>query len=136
MADMRTGAERPLSPHLFIYRTAFTMLMSGVHRITGMALYLGSLLLAWWLIATSAGPRSYATFQDFMGSFIGRLILFGYSWALIHHLLSGIRYLIWDTGRGLGPVEREWLTRATLVGSIGLTIILWLVGYFVMGGAR
>ena len=58
-----------------------------------------------------------------MGSIIGRLILFGYTWALIHHMLGGIRHLIWDTGRGFGPAEREWLALATLVGSVGLTIL-------------
>ena len=56
-----------------------------------------------------------------MGTLIGRLVLFGYTWALLHHMLGGIRHLIWDTGRGFGPVEREWLTLATLVGSIALT---------------
>jgi succinate dehydrogenase / fumarate reductase cytochrome b subunit len=136
MADTRARAERPLSPHLSIYRPMLTMMMSVAHRVTGAALYFGALLLAWWLLATSSGPKAFATFQDFMGSFIGRLILFGYTWALLHHLLGGIRHLIWDTGRGFGPAEREWLALATLVGSIGLTIVIWLVGYFIMGGAR
>jgi succinate dehydrogenase / fumarate reductase cytochrome b subunit len=67
---------------------------------------------------------------------IGRLILFGYTWALIHHMLGGIKHLIWDLGYGFGPVEREWLTMAALVASIGLTILVWIVGYLVMGGLR
>ena len=77
-----------------------------------------------------------ARVQWFMGSFIGRLVLFGYTWALMHHMLGGIRHLIWDTGRGLGPSEREWLTMATLVGGIVLTVLVWIVGYFVMNGLR
>jgi succinate dehydrogenase / fumarate reductase cytochrome b subunit len=136
MAESKAPVARPLSPHLQIYRPMLTMMMSIVHRITGAALYFGTLLLAWWLIAAASGPNAYATFQGFMGSWIGRVILLGYTWALLHHMLGGIRHLIWDTGRGLGPHEREWLTLATLVGSVALTIILWIVGSMVMGGLR
>ena len=114
--ERRTPAERPLSPHLQIYKTTLTMTMSIVHRITGFGLYFGMLLVAWWLNA-AAGPNAYARFQWFAGSWIGRLILFGYTWALIHHMLGGIRHLIWDTGRGFGPAEREWLAAANLIGS-------------------
>src|SRR5262249_46747942 len=76
--------------------------------------------------------------QWFMGTLIGRLILFGYTWALIHHMLGGVRHLIWDTGRGLGPGEREWLARATLFRSISLTVVLWIAGLLIVvgGGAR
>ncbi len=133
-----TGAERqrPLSPHLQIYRLTMTMAMSIIHRITGGALYYGMLLLAWWLIAAAAGPNAYATFEAFIGSVIGRLILFGFTWALIHHALGGIRHLIWDTIHGLEPAERELLALATLVGSIVLTLLLWGVCYLMIGGPR
>jgi succinate dehydrogenase / fumarate reductase, cytochrome b subunit len=124
---------RPLSPHLQIYRPMLTMMMSIVHRITGAGLYFGMLLLAWWLIATASGPSAYAKFQWFIETLIGRLILFGFTWSLIHHMLGGIRHLIWDTGRGFGAQEREWLTRATIIGSIFLTILLWVVGLLVVG---
>jgi succinate dehydrogenase cytochrome b subunit len=136
--DMTQGAARPrpVSPHLQIYRPTLTMVMSIVHRITGGALYFGMLLLAWWLLAAATGPNAYANVESFMGSFIGRLLLFGYTWALIHHMLGGIRHLIWDTIHGFEPAEREVLTLATLVGSITLTFILWVVGYLVMGGPR
>lgn len=130
------AGARPLSPHLQIYKPMLTMMMSIVHRITGMGLYAGILLLAWWLLAAASGPHAYAKVQAFHASFLGRLILFGYTWALIHHMLGGVRHLIWDTGRGFGPQEREWLTLATLIGSIGLTVIIWVVGYLVMGGPR
>jgi succinate dehydrogenase / fumarate reductase, cytochrome b subunit len=105
-----------------------------VHRITGGALYFGTLILAWCLIAAAAGPNAYATVQWFMETLLGRLVLFGYTWALIHHMLGGIRHLIWDLGYGFGPNEREWLTVATIVGSVGLTILIWFIGYLVMGG--
>ncbi|HZS63797.1 MAG TPA: succinate dehydrogenase, cytochrome b556 subunit [Xanthobacteraceae bacterium] len=128
--------ERPLSPHLQIYRPTLTMTMSIVHRITGMGLYFGTAILAWWLTAAASGPNAYAVFESFLGSFLGRLILFGYTWALIHHLLGGIRHLIWDAGYGFGPHEREWLARASIVGSVGLTILLWAIGLLVVGSAR
>jgi len=137
-ARARAGASRPLSPHLQIYKPMLTMMMSIAHRLTGAALYFGMLLFAWWLIAAAAaaGANTYAGFETFMGSLIGRLILFGYTWALLHHLLGGIRHLIWDTLHGLEPAEREMLAAATLIGSIALTIVLWVVGYLVTGGPR
>lgn len=131
---MASRIERPLSPFL-TYRWTLTMVMSIVHRITGVALYAGTLLMAWWLIATASGPGAYATLQAFTGSWIGRIIVFGYTWALLHHMLGGIRHFIWDLGYGFGPSEREWLTRAALIGSITLTIVIWVVA-FAMGGGR
>lgn len=136
---MPTGnmsVERPLSPHLQIYRPTLTMVMSIVHRATGAALYVGTLLMAWWLIAAASGPNAYAGVQWFLATWVGRLVLFGYTWTLIHHMLGGVRHLIWDTGHGLGAVEREWLVRATLLGSIGLTILLWVIGFVSIGGWR
>src|SRR5439155_23032700 len=112
MAETKASPERPLSPHLFIYKPMLTMLMSIAHRVTGAALYFGTLLVAWWLIAAASGPNYYAAVQWFMGTVVGRLVLFGYTWALIHHMLGDVRHLIWDTGRGLAPAEREWLARA------------------------
>ena len=135
MAETRRAAERPLSPHLSIYKPTLTMMMSIVHRATGMALYFGTALLVWWLVAAASGPTAYARVQWFMGSWIGQVILFGYTWALVHHMFGGIRHFIWDTGHGFGPSEREWLVRAGLAGSIVTTIILWIVGYAVMGSA-
>src|ERR1700692_2275334 len=110
------AAARPLSPHLSAYRMTLTMMMSIVHRITGGALYVGSLLLAWWLLAAAAGPHAYATFQSVASSFIGRLVLLGYTWALVHHMLGGLRHLVWDTGHGFGPAEREWVPGAQPAG--------------------
>lgn len=132
---MTARIERPLSPHLQTYRWTLTMALSIVHRATGLALYFGTLLLVWWLIAASSGPAAYATFQGFFGSWLGRLIAFGYTWALIHHMLSGVRHLVWDLGYGFKPAEREWLTWAALIGGIGLTVLLWIVAY-TMGGGR
>ena len=107
------AAERPLSPHLQIYRWPLPMMMSILHRITGVGLYFGTLLIAWWLIAAGVRPQRLRAGAGFISSWFGRLILFGYTWALIHHMLGGIRHLIWDTGRGFEPKEREWLSLAT-----------------------
>jgi len=139
MADAHTpatrAAARPLSPHLTIYRWPMTMAMSIAHRVTGIGLYIGTLILAWWLIAAASGPNAYANFQAAAGSILGRLILFGYTWALLHHMLGGIRHLIWDNIIGLEPGERDWLARATLFGSVALTVLLWILVYFT-GGLR
>jgi succinate dehydrogenase / fumarate reductase cytochrome b subunit len=131
---MTSRIDRPLSPFL-TYRWTLTMAMSIVHRITGIALYAGTVLMAWWLIATASGPSAYATLQAFTGSWIGRIIVFGYTWALLHHMLGGIRHFIWDLGYGFGATEREWLTRAALIGSVTLTIVIWIAA-FAMGGGR
>jgi succinate dehydrogenase / fumarate reductase cytochrome b subunit len=123
--------RRPLSPHLQIYRPMLTMIMSIAHRITGIALYLGTLLLAWLLIAASAGAGAYATAASYVNSIPGKLILFGFTWALFHHLLGGIRHIIWDTGHGFAHPQREWLAQATLVGGIVLTVGIWGIAYLV-----
>jgi succinate dehydrogenase / fumarate reductase cytochrome b subunit len=136
MAEVNTRpaspeSRRPLSPHLGIYRPMLTMMMSITHRITGAGLYLGTLLLAWWLLAAASGAKSFATADWFMASPIGRLILFGFTWALFHHMLGGLRHFIWDTGRGMEHPEREYLAQATLFGGIALTILVWVAAYMV-----
>ena len=125
---------RPLSPHLTIYRPMLTMMMSIVHRITGGALYVGMLLVVWWLIAAASGPAPYARVHAFVGSFFGRLIVFGYTWALLHHLFSGIRHLVWDLGYGFKANEREPMTWGALVAGISATVLLWIVAYMIGGG--
>jgi len=131
MAD--TKSHRPLSPHLQIYSPTLTMMLSIVHRLTGAALYFGTLLLAWWLIAAAVGPEYFAFVQDFMGSYLGRLILFGYTWALIHHMFGGLRHLIWDTGRGFELPTAELMARLTIGGSVITTLAIWVAGYWMMG---
>lgn len=136
MADVELGRgrpddRRPLSPHLQIYRPTLTMTMSIAHRITGVVLYLGTLLLAWFLIAASTSAEAFGVVSGFLDSILGRLILLGFTWALYHHLLGGIRHIIWDSGRGLEPREREWLVKATLIGGLVLTALTWILGLYV-----
>ncbi|MGH6855422.1 MAG: succinate dehydrogenase, cytochrome b556 subunit [Aestuariivirga sp.] len=123
---------RPLSPHLQIYRLMLTMMMSIAHRLTGVALYFGMILLVWWLWAAASSGGYFELAQGFFGHWFGRLVLFGFTWALIHHALGGIRHFIWDTGRGFDLKTVEWMARANLAGSIALTILLWIVGYGAM----
>ena len=112
-----------------------TMMMSIAHRISGAANATGFLLLAWWLLAISSGPEAYATVADVFASLPGRLVLFLYSWSLIHHMLGGIRHLVWDTGAALAKVSIEFLAWGTILGSTLLTFLLWGVGYWLRGDA-
>ena len=122
---------RPLSPHLFIYRFTLTMAMSIAHRITGIGLYVGVLMLAWFLVAAAADASAFQVFSSFIYSIFGRLVLFGFTWALFHHMLGGIRHFLWDAGYGLDDPLREQLAQATLIGGLALTIIVWVIGYAV-----
>ncbi len=134
MAESKHAVERPLSPHLGIYRLQINMVMSIVHRLTGAALYLGTLLLAAWLIAAAMGEPAFATVSAIFGHPLGKLVLAGYSWALIHHMLGGMRHLLWDTGRGLDPRTADALSWLTIVGSLALTAALWAAGLSLKGG--
>lgn len=118
--------ERPLSPHLQVYSPTINMVMSIVHRMTGAALYFGSLLLAWWLIAAAVGPDYFNFVNGIFGSFIGRVVLFGYTWALMHHMMGGIRHFIWDTGRGYDLKTIDLLSWGSLVASVALTALIWI----------
>lgn len=124
----RTGpGERPLSPHLQIYKPSITMVMSILHRITGAALFFGTLLLVIFLVALASGKTAFEQVQWIYGSILGRLVLFGYTWALFQHMMGGIRHFIWDTGAGLEREMRMKLAWATLFASLGLTVLVWLV---------
>ena len=135
MDNAKLTANRPLSPHLQIYRPMLTMMMSIAHRISGAANAIGFLLLAWWLVAIASGPEAYAKVEHFFSSLIGRTLLFLFSWSLIHHMLGGIRHLIWDTGRALDRTSIEVMAGLTIISSTALTILIWVVGYALRGGS-
>jgi succinate dehydrogenase / fumarate reductase, cytochrome b subunit len=122
-------ADRPLSPHLQIYKPMLTMMMSIAHRITGAGLYFGVILLVWWFSAAAISDQYFALVQGFFAHWFGRLVLLGFTWALIHHMLGGLKHLLWDTGRGFDLKTIEWLARGSLIGSIGLTLLIWIFGY-------
>jgi len=127
MAEARPAVERPLSPHLSIYARQINMVMSILHRLTGGALYFGTLLLAAWLIAAAMGEAQFAAVSAIFAHPIGKLVLFGYTWALAHHMLGGMRHLLWDTGRGLQIWQVDVLSWLTIVGSVALTLAIWAV---------
>jgi succinate dehydrogenase / fumarate reductase cytochrome b subunit len=131
MSKATATRARPLSPHLSIYRPTITMTMSIVHRITGGALYFGTLLVAWWLIAAATSETHFAFVDWLIGSWFGLLVLIGFTWALFHHLLGGVRHLIWDTGAGLQKETASKLAWATVAGSLLLTAAVWLFYFLV-----
>ncbi len=123
-----SSTERPLSPHLQVYRPQLTSVLSILHRLTGVFLALGMMLLVWWLVAAASGPEAFATAQGFIGSWLGYLLLFGWSVALFYHLCNGIRHLAWDAGYGfeLENVYRSgW---AVILGTGVLTVAAWVLG--------
>ncbi len=125
--------ERPLSPHLQIYRPMLTMMMSIAHRLSGASLAVGFALLTWWLVAISLGPGAYATVETFFSSLPGRALLFLFTGALIHHMLGGIRHLIWDTGTALDKTSIEVAAWLTILSSTVITILIWVAGYALQG---
>jgi succinate dehydrogenase / fumarate reductase cytochrome b subunit len=132
MADnpqTRPARARPLSPHLTIYRWPAAMITSITHRATGLAMAVGLLVLAWWLVSISNGPESYGVFTMVMGSPIGILILFGFTWSLCFHFFSGIRHLSWDMGYGFSkPVARRasiWVIVLSIVAAIVIFACVW-----------
>lgn len=117
--------ERPLSPHLQVYRPLINMMMSIIHRITGAALYFGTVLLAWWLTAAATGPAYFNYVSGVFGSIPGRVVLIGYTWALLHHMLGGLRHLVWDTGRGFDLKTIDRMSWGTIILSVLLTGAIW-----------
>jgi succinate dehydrogenase / fumarate reductase cytochrome b subunit len=107
------------------------MAMSIAHRISGVALYVGVLLLAWFLIAVSSDASSFAVFSDFISSLLGRLTLFVITWALFHHLVGGVRHILWDAGYGLDAPLRDQMAWATAIGGFALTVLVWAIGFAV-----
>ena len=136
MADAAASGRRPprpLSPHLQIYRWPVTMLTSIVHRVTGVGLGAGALVVAWWLIAAAAGPAAYATFASAAGSWFGQLVLFGFTWALVYHLLNGVRHLFWDMGLGFDVKTATRTGQFVFAMSVILTLAVWVLAYAAMG---
>lgn len=132
MSETGTGNgmnNRPLSPHLSIYKPIPTMMASIFHRFTGIGLYFGMFLFAWWLFAAAVAPDYFAWVNGLFGSWIGRIILLLLTWALIHHMLGGIKHLVQDTGRAMEKHLTTRMAKLHFAGSILLTILLWIIAY-------
>lgn len=120
--------RRPLSPHLQIYRWPISMALSILHRASGIALGVGTLLLTWWLVAAAASAHAFAIAQGFIGSPIGILLLFGWSVALIFHFFAGLRHLVWDTGHGFDAPQYDNSGKAVVIATAVTTVVVWAIG--------
>ena len=125
--------KRPLSPHIQVYRWTLTMMLSILHRATGVALYFGTVFLLWWLYAVVAGEEYYTYVQAVAGSWYGRLVLFAYTWALFHHMFGGIKHFIWDTGQGFDLKFVKFFARLAVFVPLVLTLVTWIFIYKMMG---
>ena len=119
--------ERPMSPHLQVYRISFTMMMSMMHRISGFILYLGSFLFLLWYLSIFFGEEAYNFLNYFFSFIIIKIALFLYTWVFFHHLFGGIRHFIWDFGFGFELNSIEWLARLTAIFSFTSASMLWLL---------
>ena len=120
-----SNSGRPLSPHLSIYRWPITMILSILHRMSGIGMAVGLIVLAAWLINAAAGPDDYRQFEVIMSSLFGRLLLIAWSLAFFYHLSNGIRHLVWDSGRGFEKEQANRSAWVVIVVSIGLTALFW-----------
>lgn len=133
---------RPLSPHLSVYRWRVNMLQSTLHRLTGLFLCLGTLLVAWGLIAAAVGEAAWHQFASFSGSWFGLLLMILWTWSLLFHLCNGIQHLLRDMGLNFGPPTRDrahnpvyWSTGWMVIGlSVALTVLVWIMLILRVGG--
>jgi succinate dehydrogenase / fumarate reductase cytochrome b subunit len=126
-------ANRPLSPHLQVYRPQLTSVLSISHRVTGLVLSVGTLMLLWQLFAAASGPDAFNTFQAFAGSWLGILILLAWTFSLFYHLCNGIRHLVWDLGFGLDLKTAYQSGAVVVVAAVVLTIVTWIIAVAVKG---
>ena len=131
MPEVDIQDKRPLSPHLTVYRPIPTMVVSILHRVMGAALYFGTIIFVWWLVAAASGEEYFDAANSILATWPAQLILFGFTWALFQHMLGGIKHLFWDVGYGFDKQLSAKIAWATLIGSVLLTCLVWLVGYAV-----
>lgn len=128
------SVDRPLSPHLQVYRPQITSILSILHRITGVALTFATLLLTWWLVAAAYGPEPFADAQAFLGSWIGQLLLWGFTFAVFYHLANGVRHLLWDFGWGF-EMDQVRKTGIAVIAFAVVATVITLVAAYAAGGA-
>lgn len=119
--------RRPLSPHLQVYRPQITSVLSITHRVTGVALAVGTLLLTYWLVAAASGPEAYAHAQGLLSSKLGLLFLFLWTLALFYHLSNGIRHLVWDAGYGFEIATVDKTGKWVIIAAVVLTVLTWII---------
>jgi succinate dehydrogenase / fumarate reductase cytochrome b subunit len=126
-----TTVRRPLSPHLQVYRPQLTSVLSIMNRLSGIAISVGTLLMVWWLVASAGSPRGYAAMQGFMGSFLGIILLFGWTVALVYHFVGGMRHLMWDAGYGFDLPQVYASGWAAVAATAVLTVLIWVIALVV-----
>ena len=125
--DRPKAAPRPLSPHLLHWRPHVTMFASITHRMTGMALYAGVLIIAGWAAALAAGPDAYALYKGLLGSILGKLVLLGITFSVFYHVAGGLRHLAWDVGFGFSPRTAETTAMAAIAFGVAATAAVWVI---------
>lgn len=122
-----TTRNRPLSPHIQVYKMPFTAILSITHRLTGIALAVGTVVLAYWLASAAYGPVAYGHAQALLGSLLGKLVLFGWTGALFYHLCNGVRHLFWDVGHGYEIAQANKSGRIVVATAAVLTLLAWII---------
>jgi len=130
----RGSAQRPLSPHLSVWRWHVTMATSILHRATGIALYVGVLIAAGWAVTLAAGPGAFGAYRALLASVLGQLVLFGLTVSLFYHLANGVRHLFWDAGRGLDPKTADMSGWASIVFGVVAAVLIWIIAFLKVGG--
>ena len=130
-SDGRT-VRRPLSPHLEVYRPQLSSVLSIMNRVTSIAISAGTALLVWWLVAAASGPSAYATVTEFLGSFVGIFVLFGWTASLMYHFFAGLRHLAWDAGYGYSLPQMRLTGLGTVIATGVSTVVIWAIGLLVL----
>jgi succinate dehydrogenase / fumarate reductase cytochrome b subunit len=122
------GVARPLSPHLQVYRWPISMTLSILHRVSGVALGVGTLAFTFWVTSIAISPHAFAIVQAVFSSLLGQFVLAGWTFALVFHLCTGVRHLFWDAGRGFVAPQYEWTAWIAIAATLCGTILVWIVG--------
>ncbi|MGZ3272673.1 MAG: succinate dehydrogenase, cytochrome b556 subunit [Caulobacteraceae bacterium] len=135
-AQPRGPQDRPMSPHLQVWRWHVTMATSILHRATGMALYVGALILAGWVVALASGPDAFDAYRALLGSPIGLVVLFGLTVSFLYHLANGVRHLVWDSGKGFEPKTADMTGWAAIAFGVVAAVLIWIIAFLSMGAAQ
>ena len=135
-AQSRGPQDRPMSPHVQVWRWHVTMFTSILHRATGVALYVGLLVVAGWIVALAAGPAAFAGYAALLACPLGLLVLFGLTFSFLYHLANGVRHLFWDTGKGFEPKTADMTGWATIAFGVVATVLIWAVAVIRKGAAQ
>ena len=135
-AQPRGPQDRPMSPHLQVWRWHVTMATSILHRATGMALYVGLLVVAGWVVALASGSEAFGAYRALLGSPLGLVVLFGLTVSFLYHLANGVRHLVWDSGKGFEPKTADMTGWAAIAFGVVAAVLIWIIVFLNMGAAQ